>query len=211
MNFEIDSISLYFDKNKSTKGIMDIKDKYFFKALLAYDILYYKQIENRNWPSPLIFFSYYFMYKEKPIIPILKTLRQLDMKVHVSPGEKLFASLTNHVISLKLKTRCTIWEYNEIFRMLDLIKGDLSSYEIFDVFCFIIQNYLFTFNFWESFIFKLQYFKDLLSKDYFYITYLPNIIFFFMYLILFKIFFFNLYYSLFILSYNSFYWLDLII
>jgi hypothetical protein len=195
------------------RGIIDIKDKYFFKVLLASDILYYRHFDIKNAPSPLIFFSYYFLHKEKSIIPIIKTFRRLDMKVHVSPGEKLFASLTNHVISLRLKTSNTVWDYSEIFRLIDIMREQLSTYEIFEIFCFILQNHLFTFNFWDNFVCKLKYFKQFLTKDCFYLTYWPNTIFFFLisYSILSKMLLFNYYYSFFILLDSYLYWIDIIV
>jgi len=206
----------FLNSGNLDKGIItDMKVKDFFKVLLLYDVLYYKQIDNKNYPSPLIFFSYYFMDREKPLIPIIKTFRQTDMKVHVSPGEKLFASLTNHVVSLRLKTYYSIWEYNEIFRMREIMKNYLGTYEIFEVSSFIIQNYLFTFHFWDNFVVKLRYFEARISKDLFYLTHLFTSIFFLsiIYSLLLKIISFRLYVNLFFISYYYClrYWFELII
>jgi hypothetical protein len=202
----------YLNKRDIKKGIMEVQDKSFFKALLKYDILYYKDIDKPNNPSHLVFFSYYFMDKEKPIMPIINILRRTDMKVHVSPGEKLFASLTNHVISLKLKTRYSIWDYDEIFRLISIMKESLSMYDLFVLFCFVVQNYLFTFDFWNIFVSKLRYFQHFLIKNHFYITDRSNLIFFFsmFYSILSKMLLLNLYFFFF-MFFSSCYWLYLIV
>jgi len=203
----------YLNESLGIGRIHDIKDKFFFKALLKYNILYYNNIDDTNHASPLIFFSYYFMDKEKPLVSISKIFRNADMEVHVSPGNKLFACLTNHVISLKLKTSYTVWEYDDIFRLINIYKDMLSSYEIFVLFCFIVQNYLFTFDYWDLFVSKLKFFKKLITSDKFYITYLPSVLFFFsiMNLILSKLLLFTNHYRISVILYYSCYWISIII
>jgi hypothetical protein len=203
----------YFNEYLCTGSIHEIKDKFFFKALLKYEILYYHNIEDHSKGSPLIFFSYYFMDRDKPLITKIREFKNANMQVHVSPGDKLLSCFTNHVISLRIKTNSTIWGYDEIFRLIHIHKEVLSSYEIFVLFCFIVQNYLFTFDYWEGFVSKLKYFEPMVIKDKFYVTSIPSIVFFLytVNLILSKFLLSTRYYSIHTFPFYSWYWFTLTI